>query len=415
MARLWHSGFELNSVTAGVEWRDVVGSPTISTTTVRTGTYAGRISSLSSGTQKLFSAWPGSGGDDDGPFYTRFYLRVATRPSATNMIFSLENQISGDAILNIRLTSAGALELYNVATQVGSDSSVLALDTWYRIEVLLDASGGAGADTYTARIDGVNFASSTTQTAPGGVAYWRFGGNILFEAQSTGDWFFDDIAINNNSGSNQNSWPGEGKIVHILPNAAGDSNQWLHDDGTAADTNNYTECDEVTPDDATTYVKRTTTGTLTDDYNCQSSSDLGIASSDTITLVSVGVRAGATSATSTNRGGVLRLKSAASGTVTSSGTLDWSVNGWLTMTDTVSSSLVYPLVSYTDPTTAVAWTPTGTNSIDNMQIGFNNAQSSTNEIRVTKVWAAVEYVVVANTDVVKDVMTSSGGIIPFPR
>ena len=37
MARLWSSGFELQSVTSGVEWDTTTGLPTIDTTTKRSG------------------------------------------------------------------------------------------------------------------------------------------------------------------------------------------------------------------------------------------------------------------------------------------------------------------------------------------------------------------------------------------
>lgn len=413
MARLWGSGFEINSVTSNVEFRDVTGSPTISTTTVRSGTYAGRISSLSSSTPKLFTNWIGSGGDDTGPFFVRFYFRYATAPSADNVIFAMRNISTGAFIINVVLTSAGALKLKNEATQIGSTSSALSSNTWYRIEVKFSSAGGAGASEGTARIDGTNFASSTTETFSGGIGYLDFGGNIAFEAQTQGDWFFDDIAVNDSTGSAQTSYPGSGKIVHLKPDGAGDNNVWLHDDGSAADTNNYTEVDEVTPDDATSYVKRTTTGTITDDYNIESSSTGGIASTDTVTLVAIFVRAGATSATSTNRSGNVRIKSAASGTVSTSPNLDWSVNGWLTTQDTGLSSLHYAHVSYTDPTTGVAWTPTGTNSLDNAQIGIINTTSSTNEIRVSTIHLVVEYVPGAATSI-KDII-SSPGVIPFPR
>lgn len=393
MARLWSSGFEINSATSNIEWRTCTNSPTISSTTVRTGGFAGRITSLAAGTPKYFQNWIGDGGDGDGPYFCRAYFRVATAPAVQTTIIGLQSIISGDNVLNIQLTTDLKLELHNAtAGQVGSDSAALSLNTWYRIEFKIDASGGAGADELTARIDGVNFASSTTLTLGTGIALLLLGGNLHSELADAGDWFWDDVAINDSTGSAQTSWPGEGRIVHLKPNGAGDNNAWKHDDGTAGDTNNYTECDEVTPDDATSYVKRIDTGSHIDDYACEGSADGGIDSFDTITLVAIWVRAGAISATSTNRFGNVRIKSASGATVLASADLDWSVNGWLTTSDTASTVLMHPLVSYTDPTTTVAWTPTGTNSIDNMQIGFINTSSSTNEIRVTTIHALVEYV-----------------------
>src|SRR3972149_206729 len=58
MARQMSIGFELNEVSPGVEWTNTSGAPNapaIQSTVVRSGTYAGRITSLSSGTPKWFS------------------------------------------------------------------------------------------------------------------------------------------------------------------------------------------------------------------------------------------------------------------------------------------------------------------------------------------------------------------------
>ncbi len=42
MARLFTSGFELNSATAGIEWGIITGAPTVQGTTKRSGASAGK-------------------------------------------------------------------------------------------------------------------------------------------------------------------------------------------------------------------------------------------------------------------------------------------------------------------------------------------------------------------------------------
>src|SRR5438094_778333 len=138
MARLWQSGFELNSTTNGVEWGATFGSPTIQTTTARSGTYAGRINSLVSATQKAFQ-FTLAAANANGPYFTSFYYQYATLPTAANTIFAYE-AANGSLIANIQIDNTGVLTLFNVTTQIGSASSALQANTQYKIDVKFDAS-----------------------------------------------------------------------------------------------------------------------------------------------------------------------------------------------------------------------------------------------------------------------------------
>ncbi|MEK7071553.1 MAG: hypothetical protein AAB943_01290, partial [Patescibacteria group bacterium] len=51
----------------------------------------------------------------------------------------------------------------------------------------------------------------------------------------------------------------------------------------------------------------------------------------------------------------------------------------------------FSLTSYTDPTTTVAWTVTGTNSLANMQVGVT-AIDADPDMNITSISAVVEYV-----------------------
>ncbi len=388
MARLWSCGFELQSATAAVEWTLNVGTPQIDTTTKRSGaaSYRCHPTATTNAIRMTFQS------DTTNTLFHRFYVYIASATDALDTIYAYQDSGAVNG-WSIRMNSDRTLELWDEVggTQIGSDSAVLSTSTWYRIEVRYQDSAGATAQL-SARIDGgSDFASATGLTGLAG------GGQIRCGAvtSTTCDLYFDDLAINDTTGSYQTSYPGAGSIVHMQPDGAGDNTQWQDDASTTGGTAVVGNINEVTPDDATNYNKRTLTGTKIDDWTCESSSSAGIGSSDTITLVSVGQRAGATNATATNRSDILRIKSASGGTVSESGTIDISVNGWLTHND--GSPKVYQLTSYTDPTTGSAWTPTGTNSLDNMQIGYKSGTSSTTEIRVTTIWALVEYVPSAAT------------------
>jgi hypothetical protein len=204
---------------------------------------------------------------------------------------------------------------------------------------------------------------------------------------ATADLYFDDFAVNQGTGSFQTSYPGQGNIVYLHPNAAGDNNTWETSAGGAGSATNYQAVDEVTPDDATTYLKRITTTIKVDDYNVTDSSTAGIDPYDSISLVQVGMRAKATSATASNdRNILLRIKKTTSGTVSKSGNTDFSSTSYVTHSDPVPK--IYQLNAYTDPDSAT-WT---TSTLDTMQIGMENQTSVTTEVDVSKLWAMVEYI-----------------------
>jgi hypothetical protein len=401
MARMWSCGFELNSATSGVEFSTVIGTPTIVTSPVRSGTYA--MNATGSGGVNNDARIVLAAANANGPYYTRIYLYIDTLPNAICSVIGYMNS-AGSARSRIRLATDGTLELWDSAGKIGSSSSALSLDTWYRLELSFFNNTTSARLETEAKLDDTTFASTTTSTNTGGIDK-IFTGNGT--AVATIDITLDDWAVNDDTGSAQTSWPGEGKIAaYIRPNGAGDDSDW---------TNDYQNVDEITPDDATTLCNAGTTIGNKDEHACQSSSDVGIGSSDTITLVQVGGRFNRAGGAGTNGDFRYRLKSASGGTtVTSSSTPTASSATWRTNqnSDTLKA---YILTSYTDPTTTVAWTPTGTNSIDNMQIGYElmSAPSSGREPQMTAVWALVEYVPAAGGTAVKDII--GGGIIPFAR
>jgi hypothetical protein len=384
MARLWSCGFELQSATALMEWdtNAGTGAPAISTTTFRSGLAALRINPTTQ--QRYIEHQLDASGTVKRTFH-RFYLNIATAPSATTAIYAIGQ--SGFFPCYIRLTTARKLELYdgNTAAVVQTGATTLATGTWYRVEV--DHNDGAsGTGTVTIYLDGVSEATGACSVI-NGFSRVRMG---VYNFNATADLFFDDWAVNDTSGSAQTGLPGAGSIVHLYPDSAGDGNTWQTSAGGAGSATNVQAVDEVTPDDGTTYLKRIATTIKVDDYNLESSASKGIGSGDTVTLVAVGVRGGAISATaSTDRDILLRIKSQASGTVvkSASSTNRMNINGWTTHAAAVVRN--HKLVSYTDPQAGGAWTPA---KLDTAQIGMENQTSVITEVRVSAIWALVEYV-----------------------
>lgn len=376
MARLWSNGFELQSTTSGMEWDTTTGSPSISTTNVHSGGAASLRCNPTAATAFIYHAFRV---DAQTKTFIRFYLRVDTRPASDTVILKLEDSTPA-SVMSLRLSSAGTLKVWadpsNV--QVGSSSSALAIGQWYRIEFAYDDADAN--NLVSARIDGVDFVTNATGDD---IAGWgRIGLGIVSSA--TADIYIDDVAINDTSGSDQNSYPGAGSIIHLHPNAAGDNSGGTV---TGAATR-QAALDEITPNDSTDYVTLTSTGDIID----VGVEDLTNAAS--VTLVQVGHRASMASAAA---GSVaLRIKSASGGTVTSSSQVVRNTTAWSTHDDTVNLHQ-YKLTAYTDPTTGTAWTVTGTNSIANMQIGLSSTDVTPNP-SVTALWALVEYIYSADVD-----------------
>ena len=370
MARLFSSGFELNSTTAGVEFTSISGLiMSISTTTVRSGTYALRINpSANAGTLK----YQYRGSDTQGDTYIRFYLRIATAADANRIPFVIEST-AGDDLASIRVNSNNTLELWDDlgGVQVGSDSSALSTDTGYRIELRINDTTAASTNL-EARIDGTSFASGTVDHTGGPFqAVFQLGPS---GGANTFDSFIDDVAINDNSGSFQNSWPGEGEIIHLRPNATGDNSAW-------GGTN--TDIDEVTPDDNTTFINSYTLNE-TEDVNLDAT-PAGLASDDTINCVQVGVRYTRNAANPASF--VVRIKASSGGTVEESAAITPPTG---CQTNANANPRSYPQTLYDLPgASTTEWTKT---DLDVAQIG---ARISTGSVGVTAkistLWLLVDH------------------------
>ncbi|MGW6009710.1 hypothetical protein [Streptomyces sp. NPDC055210] len=379
--RLWTCGFELQSVTAGVEVLSVTGTPTISTSVRRSGAASLRINptaatqyaeqQIDSGTVKRT--------------LHRFYLRITTLPSADCNIYGIGQ--SGYFPGLLRLKTNGTLTLRDgfTSADIGTASAALSTGVWYRIELdYSDTAGTAGSVTgaFKGYLDGAEFSSTVCSNING----WS---RVRIGAQTavTGEFHIDDVAVNDTSGSAQTGLPGPGNVVHLKPNAAGDNNLFgTAVGGTAGAANNFTRVNETTPNDATSYNETAATGTTTiDDVNLDSSATAGIGTGERVTLVQVGARIGSNAATAASL--VYRIKSQAAGTVLESASVSVALNGWASQKS--AAPYVYQLTSYTDPQAGGAWTQA---LLDTAQIGYRTNVSQATTRRVSALWALVETV-----------------------
>lgn len=371
--RLISSGFELNSATAGIEVSAVTNTPTINSTTFKSGAYA--LQTENGGGQE-YARFYFESTNSTGDYYLRAYLNIATTlDNSTATILSLLDT-SNLRRAYLKLTTTSTLELWDEDGQIGSASSALSASTWYRIELRLNTVPSGGSHVVDGRIDGVSFASSSTRNVGTGVARIGLGINASDSSESTsntqGSLIWDDVALNKGIGATQNTWPGAGSIIHLRPNS---------DDATnTAWTNGFANVDEITPNDSTDIVSETTTGDI-DDYNLTDSS---IGASDVVNLVSVGVRFRTNSATQEDF--KVRVKDSTTGIAIESNILSPASTTWTT--NATTDPKLYPLTAYTRPELSTAWTDA---QLDTAQVGLRDVDGS-GTVEVTTVWLLVEYI-----------------------
>lgn len=400
MSRRFHTGLEWGSVTDGnVLTSGAVG--TIDATSARSGAFGHHIT-LSAATRTGL-AKPFESANAARHWFTRFYLYIVAAPNVNSSVFQIGSgaDASGHA-MSVRLNTDRTLALVDEDGDIGS-SSALSLDTWFRIEVEFDNTPASGSHVGRLRIDGTNVVEATNRavaTLPRGVAW---GGNVYTSASaSSGEWYIDDVAVNDTSNSHQTSWPGSGKILALLPNADGTTTN-RGTQGTDWDTGPTTgqtalaQVDEaMPPDDDTSYLTLLATSAGTTDppvmlFNVESATGKGVASGDTIKLVAVRLRHGSTTGSGRRHHHVLKSGGSyvdGAQIVTGTSTYEWDAD------DGNAPPEWTRIVQYTDPATSAAWTLT---ALDAVEVGFR-AGSDVNPVpRMSFVAAEIEYDPVAVT------------------
>jgi len=246
MARIFMTGFEAGSM-------DVLlpaSRAEISDGTVRTGTYSVYIDGYNKG---IYHDIPG----DPSEIFLRAGVYYAGGAGGGSRKMLLFKDSAGDSQLSLYIDSAThKLRLYrgDASTLLDTSSSPLPLDVWTCLEVRIKIDNAAGV--VTVKLDGVqvmDFAGDTQQTGNADLGEARWG------SDSSNEWvgYLDDIAVNDTTGSKNNSWIGRGGIYGLKPNGAG-----THTDFTPSAGANYECVDEVPPNDDTDYVEDDVVGQI---------------------------------------------------------------------------------------------------------------------------------------------------------
>jgi len=181
-------------------------------------------------------------------FYVRVYLRFGTLPSVTVPVLGgLPPSSMG---VSAQLTSTGKLRLINNVTsaQIGSDSSAtIAINTYYRIELNIVTNASTQITSGELRLDGATVASFSGLTISSAIPTIYVG---WVDTPGTNNVFcyVDDVAVNDSTGTANNTWCGAGAVVLLLPtadNAVGTN--WTRGNGTVISGGNGFQSVDNTP------------------------------------------------------------------------------------------------------------------------------------------------------------------------
>lgn len=185
---------------------------------VRTGNWAFRVNPGSGATSfgNIRNRWTSLGETDTtnlDAYICRFYFRMAVMPTVDSSFYQLRDNASFIR-MELFIDPTGVIQL---ASLLGT--TVLALNTWYRIEVKY--VNGVGREV---RVNGTTEVTDTTTA--GGVSETTFGRATV--AATAIDQFYDDIVIEADASQANIDWPGEGVVrrMEITGNGTDDSTAW---------------------------------------------------------------------------------------------------------------------------------------------------------------------------------------------
>lgn len=355
-------GAEVNSNTDGVEITTNSAPFAVSTNQAHSGARSWRVNAGAGfGRQVLFTA------NQTSTSTARVWVYVVARPNATTQFLRFSNAANATQGHIVMLTT-GALQLQKANNVViGSNSSVIPLNTWTYVELRDEPTTGA-TGTLTAQLNGVQFASGLNSAA-GSWARVLFG-NIT-GAQTTNDMYFDDIAVTDTL----TGYPGGSSTVFMQPNAAGDANSWLNTTGGAGASTNYTLVNEAPPDDATSMVQ----SALLNSEDLYNFTDSGLHSYDTINALVLKPRFTNDVADATDAFKI-EWEASSGGTKAQTSAIIPNSTSW-------SSDFFF--FSTTTDTGGAALT---SSTIDSMQAGYIESAVGLNKIQITNIWGYIDYV-----------------------
>lgn len=323
MSRLGFSGYAVNDPSGGGNL-DGLLTATRDSTIIRNGFYSAKCNS-GAGNSTIRVNIPGAafglaaGTNTTSVEFIRgyFYFSSSFPGTQTAIINHHQFSSSGPTILRIgvEIDSTGHLIVRAGDNTSSASSKVLSINTWYRIECKITyqttSTPSAIATVNAVYVDGIDWSLTVTYTQNSSIGFSSTtpGLGWITAPGANTVCYISDTAWNDDQGANQNSYPGSGKVVLLLPTATSGSPaaKWTDNDGTQ--TNMWEGVNNTPPTGtaATTtpshnYIKHAggAAGT-TDEFDATMTTyaAAGIGATDTINVIQYIVVTGEESATGT--------------------------------------------------------------------------------------------------------------------
>lgn len=385
MARLGSWGFELAITSGDVEIGGIGSSGnatmTINSTStyVRSGSYSLKIANTgTAGIVQSNNQYAAANGN--GPYFARIYIYIASFPSTDYfMPMALMTADSLTIRCMFKITNAGVCQLLDgTGAQIGSDGPTLSTGQWYNLEMM--AGNGAATIELAARVNLVEFARGSTANNAGTMSRLYIG-NFSGGVATTGyEYYFDDVAINDATGLWENSWCGDGHIVHLKPAGAGNNTGWTPSAGS-----NYDCVNEVTPNSDTDYISATTA--VTDDYTVDTPPG-DLINTSWVKFIGVSWFARWTGSAATI---IPRLTLGSSGLVTEGSSSSLANTTYRTNRVNDTNYVLTPDLIVYSRASIFGQEKLNSTDLQGMQIGIRQSNAPVSASRVSALWAVIEY------------------------
>lgn len=239
MSRLWTAGAETKDVSStNLEQRiegtmNIVttGAITADTATKRTGVAAFKFDTgVGVGTGQAYVYYTISGGATVRDYFLRAYVMLPTlsAPGAASKphLLFIGTGVSSSYRVSYDYTNT-RFYLSGIGNSDRGHTDAIEANRWYRLELRVNGAV-SGADTAEFRMDGVSIATTSADDMfTGAPTQAAVGCAGALGGTDTGFVVYaDDVAFNDDQGSAQNTWPGEGRVVLLLPTSDNSAGSW---------------------------------------------------------------------------------------------------------------------------------------------------------------------------------------------
>lgn len=224
MANLVMCGFEWGSAAGVNEITPLAANPgSIFITSQRSGSYCYGVSNSAYGGYFDFTA--------SNEIYLQSAIRFSEFPTS-EMVFFKWCAVAGVTLGTLTVTTSGIVKAYtgDSSTLVGTGTIALPVNVYRLIEMRLKIDNSSGV--ITTKIDSVQDINFSGDTQPGDDTTISRVYLTCTSAMNYNNLYFDDVFINDTTGSYNNSWPNNVKIVLLQPTADGTTKNWTCSTGT---------------------------------------------------------------------------------------------------------------------------------------------------------------------------------------